>query len=41
MPISGSRRIEALAAAVAALDLKLDEQEWFEVLEAATGHEVA
>jgi predicted oxidoreductase len=41
MPISGSRRIEALAAAVAALDLKLDEQEWFEVLEAATGNEVA
>jgi predicted oxidoreductase len=41
IPISGSRRIEALAAAVAALELRLDEQEWFEVLEAATGHEVA
>jgi predicted oxidoreductase len=41
IPISGSRRIAALAMAVAALELRLDEQEWFAVLEAATGHEVA
>jgi predicted oxidoreductase len=41
IPISGSRRIDALAMAVAALEVMLDEQEWFEVLEAATGNEVA
>jgi len=40
IPISGSRRIEALRAAVAALSLRLDEQDWFEVLEASSGHEV-
>jgi predicted oxidoreductase len=41
LPVVGSRRIDALREAVAALDLRLDAQEWTEIWEAATGHEVA
>jgi predicted oxidoreductase len=41
IPISGSRRIDALRDAVTALELRLGEQDWFEILQAATGREVA
>lgn len=39
-PITGSRRIEAIAEAVAATRLSLDVQEWTEILVAATGRDV-
>lgn len=39
-PITGSRRIEAIAEAVAATSLRLDAQEWTEILVAATGRDV-
>ncbi len=39
-PIVGSRRIEVMRAAVAALDLQLDAQTWHEIWTAAAGHEV-
>lgn len=41
LPVAGSRRIEALREAVAALPLRLDAQDWTEVWQAAAGHEVA
>jgi len=41
LPVAGTRRIEALREAVDALDVRLDAQEWTEVLQAAMGHEVA
>jgi len=41
LPVVGSRRIEAVREAVAALDLRLDAQDWTLVWEAASGHEVA
>ncbi|MBL0094104.1 MAG: aldo/keto reductase [Piscinibacter sp.] len=41
LPVAGSRRIEALREAVAALRLTLDAQDWTEVWQAAAGHEVA
>ncbi|HJV60241.1 MAG TPA: aldo/keto reductase [Albitalea sp.] len=40
VPVAGSRRIEALREAVAALALRLDVQEWTELWEAAAGREV-
>lgn len=40
VPVVGSRRIEALREAVAALDVRLDAEDWTQVWEAATGHEV-
>ena len=40
VPVAGSRRIDALREAVAALDVQLDPQDWTEIWEAATGHEV-
>jgi predicted oxidoreductase len=40
VPITGSRRIEAVAEAVAALALRLTAEEWYGVLEAGAGHEV-
>lgn len=40
VPIVGSRRIEALREAWAALDVTLDAQSWYEIWTAAAGHEV-
>ncbi len=40
IPIVGSRRIDALREAVAALSVTLDSQDWTEIWSAATGHEV-
>jgi predicted oxidoreductase len=39
-PITGSHRLAAIADAVAATTLRLDVQEWTEILVAATGHDV-
>ncbi len=41
LPVAGSRRIEALREAIAALRITLDAQDWTEVWQAAAGHEVA
>ncbi len=41
LPVAGSRRIEALREAVAALRLTLDAQDWTEIWQAGAGHEVA
>jgi predicted oxidoreductase len=41
LPVAGSRRIEALHEAVAALRLTLDAQDWTELWQAGAGHEVA
>ena len=40
-PMTGSRRIEALQEAVAALAVTLSREEWYRVWEAGAGHEVA
>lgn len=40
VPITGSRRIEALAEAVAALAVTLTSDEWYQVWEASAGHGV-
>jgi predicted oxidoreductase len=40
IPVAGSRRIEAMREAVAALDLVLDTQDWTEIWTAGAGHEV-
>ncbi len=40
-PIAGSRRIEAMQEAVAATRVRLDAQEWTEILVAASGEDVA
>ena len=41
MPLTGSGRIESIAAAVAATGLQLERSDWFAILRAARGHEVA
>jgi predicted oxidoreductase len=41
LPITGSRRIEALRDAVAALAVTLSAQDWYRVWQASIGHEVA
>lgn len=41
LPLTGSGRIESVAAAVAATGLALDRADWFAILRAARGHEVA
>jgi predicted oxidoreductase len=41
LPVAGSRRIEALREAVAALGVVLTVQEWTGIWQASTGHEVA
>lgn len=41
VPIVGSRRIEAVQEAIAALDIELSTEEWYWVLEASRGHAVA
>jgi predicted oxidoreductase len=40
IPVAGSRRIDAMREAVAALDVRLDVQEWTEIWMAGSGHEV-
>ncbi|MDZ7632193.1 MAG: aldo/keto reductase [Gemmatimonadaceae bacterium] len=40
IPVAGSRRMQAMQEAVAALDLQLDAQEWTEIWQAGSGHEV-
>lgn len=40
VPVAGSRRIDALRDAVAALQIELDAQDWAEVWQAAAGHEL-
>jgi predicted oxidoreductase len=39
-PITGSGRIERLAEAVAALDIELDAQDWYDIWTASQGHPV-
>lgn len=41
LPIIGSRRLASLDEAAAACRLELDRQQWFALLQAARGHEVA
>ena len=41
LPILGSRRIEVVRDAMAALALRLDAQQWWRIWTAAAGHEVA
>jgi predicted oxidoreductase len=40
LPITGSRRIELVREAVAALSFELDAESWYAILAAAAGHEV-
>lgn len=40
IPLTGSGRIPAIQEAVAALDVKLSNEQWFAILEAANGHRV-
>ncbi len=41
LPIFGSQRIAVAREAMAALDLRLDAQQWYGIWQAAAGHEVA
>jgi len=41
IPLTGSGRIDAIAAAVAATGFTLARDDWFAILRAARGHEVA
>lgn len=41
VPVAGSRRIDALREAVQALQIRLEAQDWTELWQAASGHEVA
>jgi predicted oxidoreductase len=41
LPLTGSGRIEAIAVAVAGTRLTLSRSDWFQILRAARGHEVA
>lgn len=40
LPITGTHRISAIEAAIAATHWTMDEQEWFAIWQAAAGHEV-
>ncbi|WP_226682524.1 aldo/keto reductase [Sutcliffiella horikoshii] len=40
LPIVGSGKIERVKSAVSSLDIKLNKQQWFEILEASKGKEV-
>jgi predicted oxidoreductase len=40
LPVVGTRRIDALREAVAALSLHLDAETWYEIWQAGTGHDV-
>ncbi|BEV72328.1 aldo/keto reductase family oxidoreductase [Paludibacterium sp. THUN1379] len=41
LPLTGSGRIEVIRDAVAACSLSLERQDWYRILQAACGHEVA
>lgn len=41
VPIVGSSKVDRILKARRALDINMDQQDWFEILEAARGHEVA
>jgi len=41
VPVAGTRRIEALKEALAALTLPIDAETWYEIWQAGSGHEVA
>ena len=41
VPVCGSRRVEAVGEAVAALGLQLTHEDWYEIWQAGAGHEVA
>jgi predicted oxidoreductase len=41
IPLTGSGRIEAIAVAVAGTGFRLSRTDWFAILRAARGHEVA
>ena len=41
IPMTGSGRIEAIKVAVAGAGFQLARQDWFAILRAARGHEVA
>ncbi len=41
LPLTGTSRIEAIGVAVAGAQFKLSHTQWFKILEAARGHEVA
>jgi predicted oxidoreductase len=41
IPLTGTGRIEAIAVAVAGTQVRLSRQDWFRILRAARGHEVA
>jgi predicted oxidoreductase len=41
VPVAGTRRIDALREAVAALELQLDAEDWYEIWQAGSGHDVA
>jgi predicted oxidoreductase len=41
LPLTGSGRIAAVAEAVEATTFTLSRSQWFEILRAARGHEVA
>lgn len=40
LPITGSSRVEAIAEAVAALSLRIDAEDWYQVWRASEGHDV-
>jgi predicted oxidoreductase len=40
LPVAGTRRIDALREAVAALSVHLDAETWYEIWQAGTGHDV-
>ena len=41
IPVLGSLKVERLTAMRSALDIELDRQQWFAILKASTGHDVA
>jgi predicted oxidoreductase len=41
IPVLGSLKVERLAAMATALDIELERQQWFAILKAGTGHDVA
>jgi predicted oxidoreductase len=41
IPVLGTTKKERLSRAVAGLNIELDRQSWYTILEAARGHEVA
>jgi len=40
LPVTGTRRVEGLREAIAALDLRLDAGDWAEIWQAGSGHEL-